>query len=81
MLAFEDMLREPAKVAGIKVPENCEDFSGEEFPHFKVYCIAQLGRPMPYPTVHWRNAEVIAKIPDADIRTTTFDKLVELGFE
>jgi hypothetical protein len=82
MLAFPRMLVEPAKKAGIRVPEDVDkDYDKQKFPHWHVFCTVQLGATMPYPSVHWRNAEVIAKIPEDKIRILTLSDLQELGVE
>lgn len=81
MLAFEEMLVAPADEAGIKVPEEPEKYDPELFPHWHVFCNVQLGRPMPNADSHWRNAEVIAAVPEERIRLITLAELVELGVE
>lgn len=84
MLAFPSMLGSAAEKAGINVPnfENLEDdwhFDPEEFPHFHVFCIAQLGRPMVSMGEHWENAKVIAAIPDDEIRSVSLEYLLDRG--
>lgn len=81
MFAFPDMLKYAAELAGIKTPENCEDFNPEYYPHFEVFCIMQLGQPMPYPGVHFDNAKIIASIPDDKIKLITGQELLDLGFK
>lgn len=73
------MLVGPAEKAGMKVPENVDNFDRNEYPHFAVYCAIQLGAPMPYPTAHWDNAKLIASIPDDKIRAVTLSELKEMG--
>ena len=63
----------------MKVPPDVNDFKGEDFPHFAVFCTVQLGSPMPYPTAYWGNAEVIAAVPEDKIRTVTFNDLAAAG--
>ena len=79
MIAHPGLLLGPAKQAGMKVPEDLDDYEVSEYPHWHVYCFIQLGRPMPTPTAHWTNAEIIAKVSDADIQMATIDDLLALG--
>jgi hypothetical protein len=81
MIAFPGMLIAPAKEAGMKIPENADNFNSEEFPHFKVFCFVQLGRPMPFPTSHWENAKVVASIPQEKIFTITAGELLDMGIQ
>lgn len=79
MIAFPSMLIEPAKTAGMKVPNDPDDYDAEYFPHFDVFIKYQLGRRMPAPSSHWNNAKIIAAIPDDEIKKVTLGKLAELG--
>jgi len=80
MIAFAHMLVDPAIKAGIDTPEDADDYDEEKFPHFHLFCCAQLGRPMPDWTCHWDNAKIIKEIDIKDIKTTTFDDLMSKGF-
>lgn len=79
MIAFPSMLLEPARKAGIPVPENPDKFDPEKFPGFAVFCNVQLNRGMPNFDAHWRNAEVIAQVKDEDLRKVTLAELINLG--
>lgn len=79
MLAFPSMIAKAAEEAGMKVPENPDDFSPHEFPHFQVFCSVQLGRRMNSMVEHWENAKVIAAIPDDEIKQVSVDDLIKLG--
>lgn len=79
MFAFPSMLLPAAKEAGMKVPENADDFDKKEFPRFDVFCILQLGAFMPYPSVVWDNARVIADIKDEEMSTITTKDLIDRG--
>lgn len=81
MLAFPSMLIDPARQAGIKVPENVEEYDRLEFPHFWVFCQTQLGRHMSSPNQHWENAKVIASISDDEIKLVTKEGLEAKGFD
>jgi len=57
MIAFPEMLVEPAQKAGIPVPTKAEideyhTFDAEKYPLFQLFCLAQLGRSLPSPTSH-----------------------------
>lgn len=81
MLILPSMLLEAAEKAGIKVPPGNvdKDFDADEYPHFAVFCNAQLCRRM-QPGEHWENAVVIAAIPDAEIKTISMKGLMARGF-
>jgi hypothetical protein len=81
MFAFPGMIAPAAKKAGMKTPVDPDDFDGNEFPHFFVYCNLQLGRPMVFPGEHWENAKVVAAIPDDWIRSVTLEQMIERGFQ
>ena len=78
MMCFPAMLLSAAEQAGMKVPPDPDNFSDHEYPHFRVFCNAQLGRAM---TVgeHWENAKIIAAIPEDKIMEVTFPDLLGLG--
>ena len=87
MIASLTQLLKPAADAGIKVPENVSydaldnlnDFR-ESHTHFFVYCMMQLGAPMPSASAHWENAKVIAALSDEEIKMVTGPQLLEQGF-
>lgn len=81
MLAFPGMLMSAATQAGMKTPDLSEndDYDPMDYPHFHVFCLVQLGRPMLDMGEHWKNAEVIAEIPDEDIKSMTLDDLIGRG--
>lgn len=81
MIAFPEMLMEPANKADMMVPPDVRKYKSEEYPHFHLFCSAQLGQPMPDWTSHWDNAKVIAQIPLDKIKSITWDELKELGFK
>ena len=81
MLAFPEMLVDPAVKAGIKVPEDIEKYNPKDFPHWEVFCNAQLGVAMPTPYCQWENAQVIATIPENEIMKVTHQDLLNLGFQ
>lgn len=81
MIATPYGLISPAEKAGIKVPNDVDNYDPEEYKHFHLFLCAQLGAPMPTSTSHWENAKVIAKIPEDKIKTITAEELEDLGFQ
>lgn len=79
MIAFPGMLIQAAEKAGMKTPQDPDNFSPAEFPHFQVFCLAQLCRPVCFHGEHWGNAKVIAGIPEKKIRSVTLDDLLSAG--
>lgn len=79
MIAFAVILVQAAEEAGMKVPPDPENFEAEEYPHWNVFCVFQIGKAVRYHGEHFQNAEVIAKIPDDQIRTITYGGLLSLG--
>ena len=71
MIVFPHALVAAAEEAGMTVPPDPDKFeeSKEQFPHFFVYCMLQLCRPITWGN-HWQNAKIIAGI--------SFDKLIEM---
>lgn len=65
MLVFPGMLVSAAERGGMPIPPDPEDFVDKDFPHFAVFCNAQLGRPMG-PTDHWANAKVVKRLMSRD---------------
>lgn len=76
------MLISAAEHAGMKTPilDKNDQFNREEFPHFAVFCNAQLCRPMHSLNEHWENAKVIAEISDNEIRSVSIENLIGRGF-
>lgn len=79
MLAFPGMLIKAAEQAGMKVPEDPDDFDPKKFPHFQVFCTVQLGRAMTSWTEHWENAKVVAEVPEEAIFTIKMPELIKKG--
>ena len=81
MIAFADMLRQPALEAGFKVPEDTENYDKEEYVHFFIYAAIQLGQALPHPSAHWDNAHVVAKFTADELKTMTYQDFLDAGFE
>lgn len=81
MIAFARMLVPAAEEAGIKVPEDPENFDESVYPYWNVFLTVQLGAPMPNWSAHWNNAKLIASLSDEEIRTITYQQLLDKGLE
>ncbi len=81
MIAVRALLAGPAREAGIKLPDDLDEFDLEEYPHWAAYCVMQLGRRIPSMTEHWSNAKIVAAIPDDKIKLITRHEIEELGFQ
>lgn len=81
MIAIADALVPAAVDAGIKVPDDLDNYVKEDFPHWFIFTTLQLGQAMPRPGVHWHNAEIIAALPEDQLRTFTVSDYVNAGFE
>lgn len=81
MIAFPDILATMAEQAGMKVPENVEEYDKAEYPHFHVYCTLQIGAPMPHTDSHWTNARIIAGLTEEQVKTYDFNDFVKAGLE
>lgn len=82
MIVFPGMLAVAAEKAGMPVPTlsgEFDSFDKKAYPHFHVFCEAQLGRPM-QPGEHWENAKVIAAFSVEEIRQATPEDLRRKGF-
>jgi len=83
MIAFPELLIEPANRAGIPTPDDVTRYEeyAELYPHFFVFCQMQLGSPMPYPSVHFDNAKIIAMFTEEDFFTLTDQDIINHGFQ
>ena len=81
MIAFPSMLVSPAKKAGMKVPDDLENYDKDKYAHFHIFEMCQIGAPMPYPSVAWDNAKVVASLSDEETDTITYKQLLEKGFQ
>lgn len=83
MFAYQRMLVSAAQAANISVPEdpetNLSDIR-ETHPHWFVFCMTQLGAPMPYPGVHFDNAHVVGDLTVEEVRLITMEELLDKGF-
>jgi hypothetical protein len=72
------MFRNHIDNSEIKQPENYENFNPDEYPHFNVFMITHLGNAFD-PDNLKENADIIASIPDEQIRKVTYNDLIEMG--
>lgn len=80
MFAFPGMLIGAAEKAGMKVPEDADNYEKEDYPHFWVFCTLQLGVPIEQWDAPWHNANVIAAIPEEDIRMAHAADIYDMGW-
>ncbi len=80
MIVNPHLISEAAAQAGIKLPPDLENYDKEEYPHWHLFCSAQLGVPIPYWDCHWENAKVIASISEDRVKTITVRELRDAGF-
>ncbi len=81
MIAMPELLMRPAEEAGMKVPPDVMDYETHDYPHWHVYTIMQIGRPIIGATSHWTNAKIVAAIPDDVIQNITAGELEAKGFQ
>jgi hypothetical protein len=79
MIVFASALKFHAQNVGMRVPEDVQDYDALQFPHWYVYCLLQLGRPIVGDSVA-RNARIIADIPHNRIEKISYNEIVDLGF-
>lgn len=82
MLAFPIMLVDAAEQAGIAIPPenqiNDASYDRNQYPHWHVLCITQLGRRMQHGE-HFDNAVNLAKIDVETLRTMDVAALERAG--
>lgn len=81
MIAFPFMLVGPAQQAGILTPPDPENYEPNEFKHWHLFRMVQLGQSMPSPDSHWENAKIIAALPEDDVTTITWEVLKIKGIQ
>lgn len=80
MMVYPGMLVGAAEDAGMKVPPDTENYDPKEYPHFDLFCLLQLARPMQWGE-QFDNAKILAEIPIEELRKMTVKQLVlEKGF-
>lgn len=80
MFIYEGMFESHIKDSKLKMPENFDEYNPEEYPHFHVFMIVHLGRPINVESLE-DNANIIAEISDEDIKTVTLEDLLSRGLD
>lgn len=78
MFAFPGMFGPHIKDSNLKQPEDFESYDPEQYPHFHVFMLTHLCQPIDIQTLE-SNANIIAAIPDDEIKKVTFEQLIEKG--
>ena len=68
MFCFKSMFRPHIKNSNLKMPENFDEYNPEEYPHFHVFMLMHLARPIDITALE-SNANIIAGISEEDIKT------------
>ena len=76
-----ELLIPAAKSAGIKLPNDLENFDSEQYPHWHVLCIVMLGMPLDTRTEHFDNANIIALFSNEEILQATMNDLIDKGLK
>jgi len=78
MFGFPDMLKNHIENSNLKQPEDFNNYNLEEFPHFSVFMATHLCCPVDVYALE-DDANIIAAIPEDQIRAVTYGDLVEMG--
>ena len=75
---FPEMFRNHIDNSNLKLPDDFENFDPEEFPHFNVFILTHLGNIFDVNDLR-ENANIIANIPEEDIRKVSYNDLIAMG--
>lgn len=75
---FPEMFYNHIKDSKLKMPEDFENYNPEEYPHFHVFMLAHLGQPIDIAVLE-DNANIIAEISEENIKSVSFNDLLEMG--
>ena len=78
MFMFPGMFYNHIKDSKLKMPEDFENYNPEEYPHFHVFMLTHLGQPIDIAALE-DNANIIAEIPEENIKGVSFNDLLEMG--
>ena len=78
MFAFPNMFGPHIKHSNLKQPDDFESYDPEQYPHFHVFMIAHLCQPIDIHALE-DNANIIAAIPEDEIKKVTFEQLIAKG--
>lgn len=76
--ASQSMFKAHIERSELKQPSNFEDYDPEDYPQFHVFMLSHLGYPINIGDLE-DNANIIANIPDEEIKSVTFEELARLG--
>ena len=80
MFCFRGMFRPHIENSNLKMPENFDEYNPEEYPHFHVFMLMHLAKPIDITALE-SNANIIAEISEEDIRKVTPKDLFDMGIE
>ena len=80
MFAFEEMFKPHIKNSRLKMPEDFSHYDIHEYPHFAVFMYIHLDKAIDITELE-NNANIIADIPDTDIKFVTIEDLIAKGLE
>jgi hypothetical protein len=75
---FPGMFANHIEDSRLKQPVDFENYDPNEYPHFHVFMSIHLGNTIDHSTLE-ENANIIADIPDDEIRQVTLEQLVDKG--
>lgn len=78
MFAFTGMFEPHIKNSNLRLPENFDNYNPDQYPHFHVFVLAHICRPIDVRALE-DNANIIAAIPEDEIKEVTFTQLIERG--
>lgn len=78
MFMFPGMFYNHIKDSKLKIPDDFENYNPEEYPHFHVFMLTHLGQPLDIAALE-DNANIIAEIPEENIKSVSFSDLLEMG--
>lgn len=78
MFMFPRMFYTHIKDSNLKIPNDFENYNPEEYPHFHVFMLTHLGQPIDITALE-DNANIIAEIPEENIKGVSFNDLLEMG--
>lgn len=61
-----------------KIPQDVNNYEDEDYPHFKVWSIIQIGKAMDLEQVK-ENSRIIANLSDKEVKEISFRQLEAIG--
>ena len=78
MFMYPGMFYNHIKDSKLKMPDDFENYNPEEYPNFHVFMLMYLGQPIDIAALE-DNANIIAEIPEENIKSVNFNDLLEMG--